>query len=417
MDKNNLQLKSRVHQLERLIEIGRKLSTTYDLETLLQTIIEVASELIHCQETSILLYNKNRNTLEFAAVPWFHKKSLKLVSVPLENSVAGEVFNTNKPIFIKENNGDKKIYRPVDDLLGFETKTMLVLPLKIKEKTIGVLSAINKLNEAQFDDSDLEILEILASQAAIAIQNVQFLANSQKAYDDLAEFDQVKSDFVAITSHELRTPLGLILGNATYLQTIISPDLKPQLDVIYRSSVQLKGIVEDLSKVNDSQTGKEKLIRKRFDICKVLTKVTQRYQKQIATKKLNLLVEIPKTPIIFWGDKSKIIVAINHLVKNAIMFSMSNDSIIVRAEKLPGFVKIEVEDTGIGIPKKELKKIFNRFYQIENHMTRNQGGMGLGLAVTKMMVEMHNGRLGVHSEEGTGSVFQIMLPMPERKDD
>lgn len=411
MKKNKLQNDNRVHQLERLIESGQILNTTYDLKTLLQTIIENASELVSCEEASILLYNESKNTLEFAVVPWFYNNSLDKMSVPIDKSIAGEVFSTKKPVFVKDAKKDQRLYHSVDNLVSYETNSMLAVPLKIKENTIGVLSAVNKKSKKDFDNSDLAILEILASQAAIAIQNVQLLANSQKAFDELAELELVKSDFIAITSHELRTPLGLILGNSTYLKEIVSDDLKPQMEVIYRSSVQLKGIVEDLSKVNQSQTGQEKIERKMFDVSKMLKSIISDFKGVVAEKRIILKLSTPQKKLNLWGDEEKISIAVNHLLKNAISFTKEDDKIFIRAEELPEFIKIEIEDTGIGIPKKELNKVFDRFYQVENHMIRKHGGMGLGLSVSKMMIELHNGRLGVHSEEGKGSVFQIMLPI------
>ena len=103
-------------------------------------------------------------------------------------------------------------------------------------------------------------------------------------------------------------------------------------------------------------------------------------------------------------------IALGHLIKNAITFCGEDGNVSVVVEAIPGYIKISIIDDGVGIPEKDLERIFERFYQVEGHMTRKHGGMGLGLSVAQMMVEMHGGRIGVESEVGVGSTFSILLP-------
>ena len=111
------------------------------------------------------------------------------------------------------------------------------------------------------------------------------------------------------------------------------------------------------------------------------------------------------------GEAGKIEVALSHLVRNAIMFTDRGGHIFVTAEAVPGYVRVSVVDDGIGIPEQDLTRIFDRFYQVESHLTRKHGGMGLGLSVAKAMIEMHGGRLWAESVEGKGSRFTILLPV------
>lgn len=110
------------------------------------------------------------------------------------------------------------------------------------------------------------------------------------------------------------------------------------------------------------------------------------------------------------GDEEKLGIAINNLLANAVSFTDSNGYVQVAAEQLPGYVQICVIDNGIGIPAKDLPKVFERFFQVQSHLTRRHGGMGLGLSVAKAMVEMHSGQIWAESEEGKGSKFYILLP-------
>ena len=406
-------LTHRIQQLERLLEVGRNLSAMLDLEPLLQSIIDVATELTFSQEASILFYDEQEDNLQFVAAPWFKRDEMRKIRVPLDSSIAGQVFSFGEPIVVSDAKKDPRIYREVDKSGEFETESILAVPMVFKGKTTGVLSAVNKLNSGIYSEEDIRILETLASQAAIAIENANYLKEAQKAYQELAELDRMKTDFIAITSHELRTPLGLILGHATFIHDIIPEELKAQMDVIVKSSLRLKEIVEDLSKVNSFQTGEARVRREFMDLNVIVKDIADSLKFRAEEKQIAMDFALYPSPIMMNGDSEKIGIALSHLLRNAVSFTDEGGSVRVKTEELPGYANIEVIDSGIGIPQKDLSRIFDRFYQVEAHMTRRHGGMGLGLSVAKMMVEMHNGRLSVRSEVGKGTTFGILLPLDD----
>lgn len=403
---------TRIKRLERLLEVGRNLSAMLDLEPLLQTIIDAAADLTYCQEASILIYDPDERDLKFAAAPWFKREQMREVRVPISNSIAGQVFRYGEPILVQDAKTDPRIFREVDLTFGFKTSSLLAVPMKIKNETTGVLTAVNKINEQAFSQEDIQVLETLATQAAIAIHNANLLTQTQRAYEDMAQLDQMKSDFIAITSHELRTPLGLILGHATFMHEMVPDDLKTQMDVIVRSAVRLKDIVDDLSKVNNFQTGQTRIRKGAVNISELLEELVKSFRNEAKEREVELKLELPEGTLLIEGDAEKLGIALSHLIRNAIAFTDAGGGVVVEAAKAPEFVRIDVSDTGIGIPEEDVPRVFERFYQVEAHMTRRHGGMGLGLSVAKMMVEMHRGRIGVHSIEGEGSIFSILLPLP-----
>ncbi|MEK6256755.1 MAG: ATP-binding protein [Chloroflexota bacterium] len=403
-------LTTRVRELERLLEVSRNLSALLEPDVLLQSIIEIAAELTHSEEASILLYEEEANQLSFIATPWFKRDKMQEITVPLDNSIAGKVFKTSKPIIVQDAQSDPKFFKTVDVRTEFVTHTLLAVPLIFQGNTIGVINAVNKLGGQQFRQEDVSVLETLASQAAIAINNARLLKESQDAYEELAEADRMKSDFVAITSHELRTPLGLILGHSTYLSELVPDDIKPQLNVIVRSAMRLKDIVDDLAKVNNFQTGLSRMRARKINMNLLLKEVVAACNKMADEKNVTLRKSLPKDVLEFEGDGEKIGIALSHLLKNAIAFTGEGGNVSVAMEVIPGYLKISVIDDGVGIAAKDMERIFERFFQAEGHMTRKHGGMGLGLSVAQMMVEMHGGRIGVESSEGGGSTFSILLP-------
>lgn len=407
---------TKAQRLERLLEISQRLNSTLELAPLLQMIVEVAVDLTDSEASSILLYDPASGELRFEAAPGIPRGDLTKLSVPLESSVAGWIFTHGKPMVVQDAARDARVFRKVDRTLNFQTRSLLGLPLLIKQESIGVIEAVNKKGQGHYTEDDLAVLETLAAQAAIAIENARLLAKLQDANAELMRLDRMKSDFIAIASHELRTPLGLILGHATFLKEVVPQAHQEQMEVIIRSSMRLKSIIEDLSTIAHKDEGQSRVRREPFSIVKLIIDLAARFQEAAQEKNIELGYDVPESdPLIVEADRDKIDVALGNLIRNALTFTDAGGQVGIKAEGEGGFVKVFVVDTGIGIPAGEIDRIFDRFYQVESHLTRRHGGMGLGLSIAKSMIEMHNGQIWVESKEGTGSLFSFTLPVNERQ--
>lgn len=411
----NVPLNLRIQQLERLLEVSRTLSSLLELEPLLQMIIDAASDLTYSQESSILLYDDLEGDLKFEAAPWFKSSQMQELRVPIEGSIAGEVFTFGEPVVVRDAVADGRIFRAVDEHTGFETHSLLSVPLKVEEVCFGVLTAVNKYG-GHFTSEDQYILETLASQAAVAIQNAKSLIEIQKAYEELADLDQMKTDFIAITSHELRTPLGLILGHATFLQDALGDDQREQMAVIIESALRLKEIIEDLSKVDNYRTGAAVLNWETVDLGVLVRRVSAGLMRLAEDYRVRIEFQLPGRPLVISADGEKLGLALSHIIRNGIMYNNPGGQVTISVEKAAGFAQFRVVDDGIGIPQEEQEKVFERFYQVENHMVRRRGGMGLGLSVAQLMVEMHQGRILLESEPGVGSTFTVLIPLDGEQD-
>lgn len=407
---------SKIRRLERIVEISRHLSSTHDLASLLQAIVDIACELTNSAGASILLYDHASGELRFEAVPGTQDQEMKGMSVPLDSSIAGWIFTHTRPMVLQDATQDPRIYREIDKSTQFQTDSLLGVPLMINQQPIGVIEAVNKRDNGHYTEDDLAVLETLAGQAAIAIENVRLLKKLKDANAELLRLDRMKSDFIAIASHELRTPLGLILGHATFLKELSEADHQEQLDVIIRSAMRLKEIIEDMAIIAHDDEGKSRVRRESFSINDLIVEITKKYEKAADKKGIVLESNVSKNDDLkIVGDKEKISLALTNLVENALTFTESGGKVGIKTEKDEGYVKVLVVDTGIGIPAEEQERIFDRFYQIESHLTRKHGGMGLGLSIAKAMVEMHNGQIWCESKEGMGSLFCFMLPVDEEK--
>lgn len=401
----------RIDHLERLLEVVRGLTTAPDLESFLQTIIAEASEMTDSELASILEYDPEAKELRFLSTIWFDRDVLRPMGVPLEGSVAGEVFSKVHPLIIQDTKADQRHFKVIDRVTKHETHSLAAVPIVVRGETVGVLEALNKRDDAHYTEEDLTILATLGALAGQAMRNVHLERKVRAVRIKLAELESLKSDFIAITSHELRTPLGLILGHATFLRELVGKEYESQLDTIIKNATRLKEIVENLSDVDNMQTGSARVRSHRVSMSKIAEDVVLTFEDEAKAKNITLTGEWGRSPYFIEADGVKINIALSNLVKNALQFTEPGGTVRVDVAEDSGYVKVSVKDNGIGVPARELPKVFDRFFQVETHLTRKHGGMGLGLSVAKSMIELHGGRLWAESEEGSGSTFTFLLPV------
>jgi len=400
----------RIDHLERLLEVVRGLTTAPDLEAFLQSVISEATELTNSELASILEYDETAEELRFIAMQWFQRDVLRPVGVPLDGSAAGWVYRRGQPLIIQDAKVDKRHFKVVDRVTNHQTHSLAAVPLMVRGEVVGVLEALNKKDDSHYTEEDLTILETLGALAAQAMQNMNLQRKVKVARIELAELERLKTDFIAITSHELRTPLGLILGHATFLGELIGEQHADHLDTIIRNATKLKEIVENLSDVDNYQSGAARVRNQRVSLAKIAKDVIITFQDEANSRNITLKPEMGDSDHYVDADGVKISVILSSLIKNAIQFTDAGGQVTIRVDEVPGHMKISVIDDGVGIPAKDLPRVFERFFQVETHLTRRFGGMGLGLAVARAMVELHGGRIWAESEEGKGSTFTFLLP-------
>jgi two-component system phosphate regulon sensor histidine kinase PhoR len=316
--------------------------------------------------------------------------------------------------------GDDCIGRPLTDLLPAE-------PLL---KTIHSMEA----EAANLGSVEIEIHEPVFHTLLVALAP---LSNGQGwvlILHDLTErkrLEGLKEEFVNIAAHELRTPLGGVMGFVSVLrenlQEIGDPIMLHISDMILESTDRLKAIIDELVEFATAQQDTDNGLHIiDIDIIWLLQKSVRFLEKQIEANNVTCQFELPPESLTVQGDQFILSQVFYQLLKNAVIFNKPGGKIIVRGQRLPlsalkdieenfssedkDVTVIEIEDTGIGIPQTDLDKIFDKFYQVEEHLTRNVGGLGLGLTIARRGVEQHNGQLTATSKLGQGSTFRVVLP-------
>ena len=275
---------------------------------------------------------------------------------------------------------------------------------------MGVLEAVNK-KVGGFTDSDVTILSVIAAHAAIAINNARLFRTAQQALEKVKVTNQIKSNFLSLASHELRTPLGIIIGYATFLQESARGESTEHANQVLGAATQMRQILDQMNNLTLLQTDEMDMRSMKISIQDVLNFAIDEIRYSAARQDMHLVFAFQEEPIYVNVDPEKTTLAFVNLLNNAIRFSPEKSEIIIGAVDQGSHVLAWIQDHGIGIPVDKLQKVFEEFYQIEPPNTRHHGGLGIGLAIARGLIEAQGGKVWAESEgRGQGSTFKVMLP-------
>ena len=404
------ELQGKHQSLLRLVELSVTLNSNLDLNALLQTITATATELLDCEAASILLYDEKKPRLFFAAATGSDPEKLAEIPVPIDNSLAGTIFRTNKPLMInKKAEQDPRHYALVSDHIKFKVEDLIGVPMPIKDRTVGVLEAVNK-NNGDFDEGDVEILSVIASHAAIAIENARLLKTTQQALHKVKETNEIKSNFLSLASHELRTPLGVIIGYATFLQESAKGESTEHANQVLGAAAQMRTILDQMNNLTLLQADEMIMKPARVPIQDILNFAIDDIKYSASRRDLSLTIAFQDAPIFVNVDQEKTILAFINILSNAVRFSKDNGEITIGAVQQNNEVLAWVNDNGKGVPVDKLQKIFEEFYQIEPPNTRSYGGLGIGLSIAKGLIEAQDGKIWAESEGlGKGTTIKVVF--------
>ncbi|MDI6769350.1 MAG: GAF domain-containing protein [Anaerolineales bacterium] len=400
-------------------EIGRLITSTLDLNTLFTRTVNLIRERFGFYHAAIFVIEESgmNAVLEEGTGKAGEEMKSRGHSLPVgSRSIVGTVTSTGTPLVV--NNTAINPTHRYNPLLP-DTRAEAAIPLRIGERIIGAIDIQSQQAEA-FIPADIAVLQALADQIAIAIDNARSYEIAQQAIKEMRELDSLKSQFLANMSHELRTPLNSIIGfSRVILKGIDGPvsELQQQdLTAIYNSGQHLLRLINDILDLSKIEAGKMELNFEDVNIADMINSVIPTLTGLIQDKPIKLeriiAADIPNIP----ADSMRLRQVLLNLLSNAVKFA-GKGKITIRAgvENNPQGqpeVIIKVSDSGPGITPENQKKLFQPFSQVDASPTRKTGGSGLGLSISRRLVEMHNGRIGVQSTVGKGSTFFFTLPIP-----
>jgi signal transduction histidine kinase len=392
---SDLTTETRLDSYKRLLVISQVLTSTLELFTLLDLIVNAARDLTRSEATSILLLDNKTGDLYFEAVTGSKSEEIKRMVVP-PDSVAGWVAHEGRAQIINDVSRDKRFFAKSDESTGFQTRSIIAVPMKVKDKTIGVLEAINRTDDMPFTSEDTDLLNTLSAQAAIAITNARL-------------FQQ--SDLISEMVHELRTPLTSIVA---YSELMLRREIPPAqartfTETIYQEAMQLSNMTNGFLELSRLQSGRIRMDMVNFNLTDLIREVMMLLQPQADERGLTFEAALPAHAVMVTADRERIRQVLVNLTSNAIKYNRPNGAVTLQAELIHSqHVRISIKDTGRGIPEKDLPRIFEKFFRVadsEGYAT----GTGLGLSIVKQIIEAHGSQIDVKSQVNVGTTFSFVL--------
>ena len=390
-------------EAEVLAELARSINTAQDVSTVLQRVVDGAKELCRCDLTSVAL------------------RETESGSIVMRNR-AGEyrgaqerfVIEPGRPFRSDSMAEDSRITRAHGDVVELESLVAtLVVPIMVEGRVEGLLY-VHRRAPKPFNDRTETVLRQLAEYAAIAIHNMRMLAHEHQMRAEAEGASRTKDEFLATLSHELRSPLQPLLNWAYLLR---SPNLDPAsaeraLDAIERSTKTLGQLIEDLLDVSRIVTGKLRLQARPVRLPAVVRAAMEAVEPAALARSVTLEARIEQELPAVMGDPDRLQQVLWNLLSNGIKFTPKGGRVTVTVAGRNSDVMLTVADTGAGIKREFLPHVFERFRQAESSTNRAYGGLGLGLAIVRHLVELHGGSVAVQSEgEGQGATFSVRLPV------
>jgi signal transduction histidine kinase/CheY-like chemotaxis protein len=397
-------------EINIIYDFSEKLAQTIDPENIAEMALEEANHLIKATGSVVFLIDKNdqKKLISESGQGYMTEADL---SYP--DYFFGNIENIESAEIINDTKSDSRL-----GSLDSKINSLVYAPLKVKQRMLGLIILFNE-EKTLYRAADLKLLTTIALQAASAIESAllykEIIEEAKSREEALRRVDKLKDEFLANTSHELRTPLNGIIGlSESLFDNIQGEGLKEDLSMIISSGKRLASLVNDILDFSKLKNFDIELQKKALDLQSVVEIVLRINKPLISGKDLLLKNSVSNDLPAIEGDENRLQQIFNNLIGNAVKFTESG-SIEISAIKKGKEISIKVSDTGIGIPEKKRKLIFEEFQQADGSISREYAGTGLGLSISKHLVELHGGRMWVESELNKGSDFFFTLPVSKEK--
>ncbi len=381
-----------VDELQALGEVGRAVSSTLDLETVLATIVSRANQLSGSDGGAIYEYDEDTDTFHLRATQNIDAELIELLrstSIRKGEGAMGRMAETREPTQIPDILQDPM----------YQTRVR-----EVYRKAPG-----------EFSPDVIELLRTFAAQSALAIQNAQLFQELEEKSRQLEVADRHKSEFLASMSHELRTPLNAVIGFSEVLLDRMFGELNPKQDEylqdILASGRHLLSLINDILDLAKIEAGRMELEVTDFHLPQAIDNAITLIRERAARRAITLEVDVDPRLGEIKGDERKVKQVLLNLLSNAIKFTPEGGRVKVQAALADGFTEISVIDTGVGIAPEDHEAVFEEFRQVGSDYAKKHEGTGLGLTLSRRFVELHGGKIWVKSQLGQGATFTFTLPV------
>jgi len=407
-----------VGELRALGEVGRAVSSSLDLETVLATIVSRANELSSTDGGAIYEYDEHTEEFHLRATQNFDPEFVEVLrSTPIRRGegVTGRMVETREVTQIPDVLEDISYqFRLRDTLIRAGYRALLAVPLLREDRIIGGL-VVNRKTPGEFSPEVIELLRTFATQSALAIQNARLFQEIEEKGRQLEVADRHKSEFLASMSHELRTPLNAVIGFSEVLLERMFGEINDKQDEylqdILSSGRHLLSLINDILDLAKIEAGRMDLEVADFHLPQAIDNAITLVKERAARRAIVLQATVDSRLGEIKGDERKVKQVLLNLLSNAIKFTPEGGRVDVSATLADGFAEIAVTDTGVGIAPEDHEAVFEEFRQVGTDYAKKHEGTGLGLTLSRRFVELHGGRIWVKSELNQGATFTFTLPV------
>ena len=407
-----------VGELKALGEVGRAVSSTLDLQTVLDTIVARAVQLSGTGGGFIYEFDDATQEFHLRATHQVENElaeAFRAEPIRLGEGATGRAAATRAPVQITDTLDEKEYtftrIRSILARLGY--RSVLAVPLLLEQRVLGAL-VVHRRELGTFAPEVVNLLQTFATQSALAIQNARLFREIEVKSHQLEVASQHKSEFLANMSHELRTPLNAIIGFSEVLTDRMFGELNEKqeeyLKDIYASGTHLLSLINDILDLSKIEAGRMELELTEFDLPTAIENALMLVRERAGRRSIALHTNIDNRLGQIQADERKVRQVVLNLLSNAIKFTPEGGRIDVGAVPHDGSVEISVSDTGIGIAPEDQEKVFEEFRQVGTPAKKVEG-TGLGLTLCRKFAELHGGRIGVKSQVGLGSTFTFTIPV------
>jgi signal transduction histidine kinase/CheY-like chemotaxis protein len=378
------------------------------LDDLLREMLASIRELLATDSAAILLLTEDEQALSVRATIGLEDTAMGL-RIPLGQGVAGSIAASRVPLAVE----DISVVEVIHPVLRQNVRSLIGAPLIVEGRLIGVIHA-GTTRLRHFTEGDVRLLQLAADRVALAIEHARLYEVEQQARRQAEEANRMKDEFLALVSHELRSPLNAILGYAALLRYggLDAQRGKHAADVIERSGKAQAQLIDDLLDTARIIGGKLRLELGPVDLALVIEQAVQTIRPAADAKGISIETDIPSEIGQITGDPARLQQVVWNLLSNAVKFTPQGGHVETRLERVDPHIRITVIDTGKGINPDFLPYVFDRFRQADASSARRHGGLGLGLALVKYLIELHGGTIEAASAgEGQGAMFRVTLPV------
>ena len=412
------QLARKVEELEALHEVGQAVSSSLDVDEVLAMIAEHAVELSATDGGSILDYSEDERCFHVRAVYRTEQsvvERLRSVRIGLDETLVGRAARERRPLSVTDL-ADTELDPHTRVLFEAGWRSMVAVPMLRQGQVVGAL-VVRRKRTGDFDEEVLGLLGTFATQSALALLNAQLFRDLQEQSDALERASRHKSEFLASMSHELRTPLNAVLGFSEVLLERMFGEINERqeeyLHDIHGSGQHLLELLNEILDLSKVEAGKMELECSTFDLHAMLDHAVSMLRERAGARGVELSVHVDPDLDEVYADELRLKQVVLNLLTNAVKFTREGGSVVVRARRHGSELHLTVADTGVGIPEEDRQRIFESFQQGGRGTTREEG-TGLGLTLSRRIVELLGGRMWLESEVGVGSTFGFCVPVAGR---